>query len=59
MLLILDVEMVEYFLLLGLCNVGMGELTVKLLLPKLYLRVLLLDQPDQILILVDKMGVLC
>jgi|688.fasta_scaffold122720_3 hypothetical protein len=43
MFLILDVEVVENFLLFGLSNIGVVVLCIKLSLPKLNLTVLLLD----------------
>lgn len=58
MLLVLDVEVIEHLLLLGLCQVGVCVLAVELPLPHFDFAVLLLNQLDQVLVLVDKMRVL-
>ena len=58
MLGVLDVEVVEYLPLLGLGEVRVGVLVVELPPPDLDLVVLLLDQPNQVLILIHEMGVL-
>jgi hypothetical protein len=56
--LVLDVEVVEDLLLFGLGNVGVVVLGIKLAFPEVDFRVLLLDQFDEVLILLDEVGVL-
>lgn len=58
MLLVLDVEVVEDLLLLGLGDVGVVVLVVELALPEVDFGVLLLDQLDQVLILLHEVCVL-
>lgn len=58
MFLVLDVEVVEDLLLFGLGNVGVVVLGIKLAFPEVDFRVLLLDQFDEVLILLDEVGVL-
>lgn len=58
MFLVLDVEMVEYLLLFGLGDVGVVVLGIKLAFPEIDFRVLLLNQFDEVLILLDEVGVL-
>jgi hypothetical protein len=57
-LLVLDIEVIEHLLLLGLGQVGVRVLAVELALPHFDFAVLLLNQLDQVLVLVDKMRVL-
>jgi hypothetical protein len=57
-LLVLDVEVVEDLLLLGLGDVGVVVLVVELALPEVDFGVLLLDQLDQVLILLHEVRVL-
>jgi hypothetical protein len=57
-LLVLDVEVVEHLPLLGLCDVGVVVLRIEFAFPDIDLSVLLLDQLDQVLILLHKVGVL-
>lgn len=58
MFLVLDVEVVEHLLLFGLGDIGVVVLGIKLALPEVDFRVLLLDQFDEVLILFDEVGVL-
>jgi hypothetical protein len=57
-LLVLDVEVVEHLLLLGLGDVGVVVLSVKLALPEVDFGVLLLDELDEVLILLHEVRVL-
>lgn len=58
MFLVLYVEMVEYLLLLSLCDIGVVVLSLESGLPSLHLRLLLLHQFYQTLILVHQVRVL-
>ena len=58
MLLVLDVQVVEHLLLLSLGKVRVGVFVVKFLFERSCFFVLFLQQPDQILILIDEMSVL-
>lgn len=58
MLLVLDVQVIEYSLLLGLGDIRIVVLPLESGLPRLHLRLLLLDKFDQALVLVDQVGVL-
>lgn len=58
MFLVLYVEMVEYLLLLSLCDIGVVVLSLESGLPSLHLRLLLLHQFYQALILVHQVRVL-
>lgn len=57
-LLVLDVEVVEDFLLLCLSDAGVAVLAVEFPLPDFNFVVLLLNQLDQVLILIHEMSVL-
>ena len=57
-LLVLDVEVVEYFPLFGLGLVGVGSLRVEFPLPDLNFTIFLLNQLDKVFVLVDEMCVL-
>lgn len=59
MLLIFDVQVVEYLLLLDLGNVGVVVLALETSFPGLDFRFLLLDQLDETLVLVNQVRVLC
>lgn len=57
-LLVLEVEVVEYLLLLRLDDVGVGVFALESGLPCLDFCLLLLDELDEALVLVDQVGVL-
>ena len=58
MLLILDVEVVEYFSLFGFDLVRIRSLRVEFSLPDLNFTIFLLNQLDKVFVFVDEMGVL-
>lgn len=58
MLLVFDVQVIEYFPLFGLGEVGVVVLAVELAFPDVDFSVLLLDESDEVFILIDEVGVL-
>lgn len=56
--LVLDVEVVEYLLLLGLGDVGVVVLRIEFALPEVDFVVLLLDEFDEVLVFLNEVGIL-
>jgi hypothetical protein len=58
-LVVLDVEVVKDFLFFGFSEVGMSVFVVEFLFKGPRFLVFLLEEPDKILVFIDKMGILC